>query len=77
MKPFTKSYGAYEVTVEKGVLGKDGKPFAPATLHVVTRDGWQYPYDYTPAAMMGAFLNDNVTSIILCTEQNVEHTIKK
>ena len=77
MEPITNTYGAYEVTVEKGVLGKDGKPFAPATLHVVTKDGWQYPYDYTPIAMMAAFLNNNVTSIILINEQNEQHTIKK
>ena len=77
MKPITNTYGAFEVTVEKGVLGKDGKPFAPATLHVVTKDGWQVPYAYTPTAMMAAFLTDSIASIILINEQNEQHTIMK
>jgi|TARA_Y100000310_G_scaffold78612_1_gene75274 hypothetical protein len=65
-------------TSKPGVLGKDGAPYAPATLFVVSKKtGYQMPYAYTPQAVMAAFLNEDVSKIILITEENVEHTVVK
>ncbi len=63
-------------TKAKGVLGKDGKPYAPGTFYTVS-DEWQAPELYTPLAMMYAFLDDKITKIILVTEDNIEHTVEK
>jgi hypothetical protein len=60
-----------------GVLSKDGTPYAPSSLFVVNKDGWQTPYNYTPQSVLAAFLSNKVVKIILTTEDNVEHTVVK
>ena len=65
-------------TRSTGVLAKDGiTPFAPGTLHVITKDGWKTPLAYTPEAMMYAFVSDDVTEIVLINTDNEQHTVIK
>lgn len=65
-----------KLTKGKGVLAKDGTPYAAQTLHVV-EGGMQYPIDYTPRSMLKAFMEDKITRIKLIDENNDEWIVTK
>ena len=60
-----------KVKVRKGVLGKDGQPYAPRTIHGI-RDGWNIPVPYTIEAFVSLLVDPKCTSIQIITEENKE-----
>ncbi|KKN74562.1 hypothetical protein LCGC14_0389790 [marine sediment metagenome] len=60
----------------KGVLGKDKKPFRPENAFAV-RGIMMKCIPYTPTAVLLAFMDSEVTGIIVIDENNDEHTLTK
>ena len=58
-----------KLKVSKGVLSKDGTPYAPSTLHAVS-NGWNCPYPYSMASLCLLLVNEKIESISIIDEDN-------
>tara|TARA_Y100000310_G_scaffold141149_1_gene140576 strand:- start:4011 stop:4253 length:243 start_codon:yes stop_codon:yes gene_type:complete len=63
------------ITQGTGVLGKDGTPYAPSTMHTV-EGKWQAPAEFHIRSLIDELLTPEVDEIIVIDENNVETTIK-
>ncbi len=59
-----------KLKVSKGVLSKDGTPWAPSTIHAVNEEGWNVPYPYTMASLCLLLADPKVKSISVIDESN-------
>lgn len=66
-----------KLSVGKGVLSKDGTPWAPSTIHAVNKEGWNVPYPYTMASLCLLLVNDDIESISIIDENNQQLDLTK
>ncbi len=59
-----------ELKVSKGVLSKDGTPWAARTIHAVNNEGWNVPYPYGMASLCLLLVNNKIKSICIIDENN-------
>ncbi len=57
-----------------GVLGKDGLPWAPGTIHGVS-NGWMFPVPYSMEALAGLLADPGCVEIHIIDEDNKEFTL--
>ena len=58
-----------KLKTSKGVLGKDGTPYAPSTIHAV-KGKWNCPYPYSMASLCLLLVDKDVTSISIIDQDN-------
>ncbi len=58
-----------KLKVTKGVLSKDGTPYAAGTIHAV-KGGWSCPYHYSIASLCLLLVDREVKSISIIDEEN-------
>ena len=58
-----------KLKVSKGVLAKNGTPYAASTIHAV-KGGWNCPYPYSMASLCLLLVDENVKSISIIDENN-------
>ncbi len=66
-----------KLKVGKGVLSKDGSPWAAGTIHAVNDKGWNVPYPYSMASLCLLLVDDKVKQISIIDEDNQEMTLTK
>ena len=58
-----------ELKVSKGVLAKDGTPYAAGTIHAV-KGGWNCSYPYSMASLCLLLIDKDIKSISIIDEDN-------
>ena len=58
-----------KLKVSKGVLSKNGTPYAAGTIHAVS-GRWNCPYPYSMASLCLLLVNEKITSISIIDEKN-------
>ncbi len=66
-----------KLKVSKGVLSKDGTPWAAGTIHAVNEEGWNVPYPYSMASLCLLLVDDKVKSISIIDENNQQMDLTK
>jgi len=59
----------------KGVLGKDGTPWAPGTMHVVNGK-WMSATRYDPASLLEALLDEKTDKVEVISEFNTLYEVE-
>ena len=59
-----------KIKLSKGVLAKDGTPYATKTIHAVLIDGWNCPYPYSIGCLCMLLIDKEVVSISVIDENN-------
>ena len=66
-----------KLKIDKGVLGKDGLPWAAKTIHAVNTEGWNMPWEYTMERLFRLIIDTKIVKITVIDEDNNEFTLTK
>ena len=58
-----------KLKISKGVLAKDGTPYAARTIYAVQGE-WNSPYPYSVISLCSLLANKEITSISIIDEDN-------